>query len=180
MHSMTEKGCRGKAMLSDGEYHCTLKYIRALYDWHIYLHCYWLDTLKHYNGKIMVVSKITWTENIISNHNHDDRLIWWFIYVFMFIYYLYNFFFSRLVLYFPSLKKLVEDLCQFLLQCAMPKSDTWPGGVSIDSLSGMDSAGSCDSVLSSNSGFVSMMPFIHFFEHLWFLFINVPMFLWTS
>ncbi|XP_018932394.1 specifically androgen-regulated gene protein-like [Cyprinus carpio] len=35
----------------------------------------------------------------------------------------------------------------------MPKSDTWPGGVSIDSLSGMDSAGSCDSVLSSNSGF---------------------------
>ncbi|XP_052397296.1 specifically androgen-regulated gene protein [Carassius gibelio] len=35
----------------------------------------------------------------------------------------------------------------------MPKSDTWPGGVSIDSVSGMDSAGSCDSVLSSNSGF---------------------------
>lgn len=35
----------------------------------------------------------------------------------------------------------------------MPKSDTWPGGVSIDSVSVMDSAGSCDSVLSSNSGF---------------------------
>ncbi|KAK2885282.1 hypothetical protein QQF64_021395 [Cirrhinus molitorella] len=35
----------------------------------------------------------------------------------------------------------------------MPKSDTWPGGVSIESESGMDSAGSCDSVLSINSGF---------------------------
>lgn len=35
----------------------------------------------------------------------------------------------------------------------MPKSDTWPGGVSTESVSGMDSAGSCDSVLSINSGF---------------------------
>ncbi|XP_056089978.1 specifically androgen-regulated gene protein [Rhinichthys klamathensis goyatoka] len=35
----------------------------------------------------------------------------------------------------------------------MPKSDTWPGGVAIESVSGMDSAESCDSVLSINSGF---------------------------
>uniref|UniRef100_A0A8C1UQ80 Specifically androgen-regulated gene protein n=1 Tax=Cyprinus carpio TaxID=7962 RepID=A0A8C1UQ80_CYPCA len=35
----------------------------------------------------------------------------------------------------------------------MPKSDTWPGGVSTESVSGMDSAGSYDSVLSINSGF---------------------------
>lgn len=35
----------------------------------------------------------------------------------------------------------------------MPKSDTWPGGVSTESVSGMDSAGSYDSVLSNNSGF---------------------------
>ncbi|XP_073679612.1 specifically androgen-regulated gene protein [Garra rufa] len=35
----------------------------------------------------------------------------------------------------------------------MPKSDTWPRGVSVESVSGMDSAGSCDSVLSINSGF---------------------------
>ncbi len=47
----------------------------------------------------------------------------------------------------------------------MPKSDTWPGGVSTESVSGMDSAGSYDSVLSNNSGFVSMTPFIHFPEH---------------
>ncbi|XP_016107104.1 specifically androgen-regulated gene protein-like [Sinocyclocheilus grahami] len=35
----------------------------------------------------------------------------------------------------------------------MPNSGTWPGVVSIESVSGMDSAGSCDSVLSINSGF---------------------------
>lgn len=35
----------------------------------------------------------------------------------------------------------------------MPKSDTWPGGISIESVSGMDSAGSCDSVHSITSGF---------------------------
>ncbi|KAG1960677.1 specifically androgen-regulated gene protein [Pimephales promelas] len=35
----------------------------------------------------------------------------------------------------------------------MPKSDTWPGGVAVESVSGMDSAESCDSVLSINSGF---------------------------
>ncbi|XP_071750715.2 specifically androgen-regulated gene protein isoform X1 [Centroberyx gerrardi] len=35
----------------------------------------------------------------------------------------------------------------------MPKSDTWPGGVAMESLSNMDSAGSCDSVISMNSGF---------------------------
>ncbi|XP_016380462.1 specifically androgen-regulated gene protein-like [Sinocyclocheilus rhinocerous] len=35
----------------------------------------------------------------------------------------------------------------------MPNSGTWPGGVSIESVSGMDSAGSCDSVLSINSVF---------------------------
>ncbi|KAM6982345.1 specifically androgen-regulated gene protein-like [Tautogolabrus adspersus] len=34
----------------------------------------------------------------------------------------------------------------------MPKSDTWPGGVALESLSNMDSAGSCDSVISVNSG----------------------------
>lgn len=37
----------------------------------------------------------------------------------------------------------------------MAKSDTWPGGVAMESLSNMDSAGSCDSVISVNSGFVS-------------------------
>ncbi|GAA6216494.1 specifically androgen-regulated gene protein-like [Lates japonicus] len=35
----------------------------------------------------------------------------------------------------------------------MPKSDTWPGGVAMESLSNMDSAGSCDSVISMNSGY---------------------------
>ncbi|TKS77849.1 Specifically androgen-regulated gene protein [Collichthys lucidus] len=35
----------------------------------------------------------------------------------------------------------------------MPKSDMWPGGVALDSLSKMDSAGSCDSVISMNSGY---------------------------
>ncbi|XP_060913514.1 specifically androgen-regulated gene protein [Labrus mixtus] len=33
----------------------------------------------------------------------------------------------------------------------MPKSDTWPGGVALESLRNMDSAGSCDSVISVNS-----------------------------
>ncbi|KAK2861753.1 hypothetical protein Q5P01_001286 [Channa striata] len=35
----------------------------------------------------------------------------------------------------------------------MPQSDTWPGGSGLESMSGMDSAGSCDSVVSANSGF---------------------------
>ncbi|XP_059189538.1 specifically androgen-regulated gene protein [Centropristis striata] len=35
----------------------------------------------------------------------------------------------------------------------MPKSDTWPGGVAMESLSNLDSAGSCDSVISMNSGY---------------------------
>ncbi|CAB1336428.1 unnamed protein product [Coregonus sp. 'balchen'] len=35
----------------------------------------------------------------------------------------------------------------------MPKSDTWPGGVAMESLINMDSAGSYDSVVSMNSGF---------------------------
>ncbi|XP_069388729.1 specifically androgen-regulated gene protein [Paralichthys olivaceus] len=35
----------------------------------------------------------------------------------------------------------------------MPKSDTWPGGIGLETMSGMDSAGSCDSVVSANSGF---------------------------
>ncbi|CAB1329801.1 unnamed protein product [Coregonus sp. 'balchen'] len=35
----------------------------------------------------------------------------------------------------------------------MPKSDTWPGGVAMESLISMDSTGSCDSVVSMNSGF---------------------------
>lgn len=37
----------------------------------------------------------------------------------------------------------------------MAKSDTWPGGIAMETLSNMDSAGSCDSVISMNSGFVS-------------------------
>ncbi|KAM3618507.1 uncharacterized protein V6R79_021228 [Siganus canaliculatus] len=36
--------------------------------------------------------------------------------------------------------------------CAMPKSDTWPGGIAIEPLSSMESSGSCDSVISVNSG----------------------------
>ncbi|XP_034551900.1 specifically androgen-regulated gene protein-like [Notolabrus celidotus] len=35
----------------------------------------------------------------------------------------------------------------------MPKSDTWPGGIALESLNNMDSAGSCDSVISMNSGY---------------------------
>ncbi|CAJ1050169.1 specifically androgen-regulated gene protein [Xyrichtys novacula] len=35
----------------------------------------------------------------------------------------------------------------------MPKSDTWPGGVGLEAMTGVDSAGSCDSVVSANSGF---------------------------
>uniref|UniRef100_A0AAV2M735 Specifically androgen-regulated gene protein n=1 Tax=Knipowitschia caucasica TaxID=637954 RepID=A0AAV2M735_KNICA len=34
----------------------------------------------------------------------------------------------------------------------MPKSDTWPGGTGLEVVPGMDSSGSCDSVLSTNSG----------------------------
>lgn len=39
----------------------------------------------------------------------------------------------------------------------MPKSDTWPGGIGLETMISMDSAGSCDSVVSANSGFVSYM-----------------------
>ncbi|XP_020774301.2 specifically androgen-regulated gene protein [Boleophthalmus pectinirostris] len=35
----------------------------------------------------------------------------------------------------------------------MPKSDTWPGGTGLEAMPGTDSSGSCDSVLSTNSGF---------------------------
>ncbi|XP_066559761.1 specifically androgen-regulated gene protein [Amia ocellicauda] len=35
----------------------------------------------------------------------------------------------------------------------MPKSDTWLGGVSMESIASVDSAGSCDSVVSMNSSF---------------------------
>lgn len=35
----------------------------------------------------------------------------------------------------------------------MPKSDTWPGGADGETATGMDSAGSCDSVVSVNSAF---------------------------
>nr|XP_046238710.1 specifically androgen-regulated gene protein isoform X2 [Scatophagus argus] len=35
----------------------------------------------------------------------------------------------------------------------MPKSDTWPGGTGLETMISMDSAGSCDSVVSANSGF---------------------------
>ncbi|KAF3690198.1 Specifically androgen-regulated gene protein [Channa argus] len=35
----------------------------------------------------------------------------------------------------------------------MPQSDTWPGGTGLETMTGMDSAGSCDSVVSANSGF---------------------------
>ncbi|XP_035243176.1 specifically androgen-regulated gene protein-like [Anguilla anguilla] len=34
----------------------------------------------------------------------------------------------------------------------MPKSDTWPDGVAVETLGGTDSAGSCDSVVSIHSG----------------------------
>ncbi|PWA31772.1 hypothetical protein CCH79_00006532 [Gambusia affinis] len=37
----------------------------------------------------------------------------------------------------------------------MLKSGTWPGNVAMESLSNMDSAGSCDSVISTNSAWVS-------------------------
>ncbi|KAK7912538.1 hypothetical protein WMY93_012749 [Mugilogobius chulae] len=35
----------------------------------------------------------------------------------------------------------------------MPKSDTWPGGTGLEPMPGIDSSGSCDSVMSTNSGF---------------------------
>ncbi|KAJ7998649.1 hypothetical protein DPEC_G00207070 [Dallia pectoralis] len=35
----------------------------------------------------------------------------------------------------------------------MPRSDTWPGGITMETMTGMDSTGSCDSVVSVNSGF---------------------------
>lgn len=35
----------------------------------------------------------------------------------------------------------------------MPKSDTWPGGTGLEPMPGIDSSGSCDSVLSANSAF---------------------------
>ena len=41
----------------------------------------------------------------------------------------------------------------------MPRSDTWPGGIVLDTMKEMDSAGSCDSVDSINSGFVSDLIF---------------------
>lgn len=47
------------------------------------------------------------------------------------------------------------DSCSHPLPYAMPKSDTWPGGIAMESLSNIDSAGSCDSVISMNSGYVS-------------------------
>ncbi|XP_075881119.1 specifically androgen-regulated gene protein [Nelusetta ayraudi] len=34
----------------------------------------------------------------------------------------------------------------------MPITDTWPGGPGLETMMGMDSAGSCDSVVSANSG----------------------------
>lgn len=37
----------------------------------------------------------------------------------------------------------------------MPKNDTWTGDTGLETMDGMDSAGSCDSVVSANSGFVS-------------------------
>ncbi|XP_068609756.1 specifically androgen-regulated gene protein [Brachionichthys hirsutus] len=35
----------------------------------------------------------------------------------------------------------------------MPKSDMWPGGIAMQSMSNMDSAGRCDSIISLNSGY---------------------------
>ncbi|XP_073323629.1 specifically androgen-regulated gene protein [Pagrus major] len=35
----------------------------------------------------------------------------------------------------------------------MPKSDTWPGGIGLEAMTGMESAGSCDSVVSANSSY---------------------------
>lgn len=43
----------------------------------------------------------------------------------------------------------------------MPRSDTWLGGVELDKMKEMDSAGSCDSVVSINSGFVGDPIVLH-------------------
>lgn len=43
----------------------------------------------------------------------------------------------------------------------MPRSDTWLGGVELDNMREMDSAGSCDSVVSINSEFVSEPIILH-------------------
>ena len=52
-----------------------------------------------------------------------------------------------------ALEALVSPLhCRI---CAMPKSDMWPGGIAMESLINVDGAGSCDSVVSVNSGSVS-------------------------
>lgn len=53
----------------------------------------------------------------------------------------------------------ITTLDSFII--TMPKSDTWPGGVAIETMTGMDSAGSCDSVVSMNSGFVSTFGHPH-------------------
>lgn len=56
----------------------------------------------------------------------------------------------------------ITTLDSFIL--TMPKSDTWPGGVAIETMTGMDSAGSCDSVVSMNSGFVTTFVILTFLK----------------
>lgn len=47
-------------------------------------------------------------------------------------------------------------------EAKMPKSDTWPGEPGPDTMKASDSAGSCDSFLSGNSGLVSTHSFLSF------------------
>lgn len=54
----------------------------------------------------------------------------------------------------------------------MPKSDTWPGGIGLETMTGMDSAGSCDSVLSANSIFVSDLTLVPTFLLIIFLIVQ--------
>lgn len=55
----------------------------------------------------------------------------------------------------------------------MPKNDTWPGDTGLETMDGMDSAGSCDSVVSANSGFVSNWVYLLESNSLVFLFLII-------
>ncbi|XP_055045308.2 specifically androgen-regulated gene protein [Misgurnus anguillicaudatus] len=65
--------------------------------------------------------------------------------------------FHRLNITFPSSQEDLNPTEIFkyhsFFKCAMPKSDSWPGVISKEPMSGMDSAGSCDSMISINSTF---------------------------